>query len=115
MYSPEQIKKNLASRAASCEFGDDVGAGFLVRENKSFRFIYSFGEGWEHVSVSCQDRCPTWEEMCFFKDIFWPGNETCVQYHPAQSDYVNMHKYCLHIWRPIDGKFPTPPKIMVGF
>lgn len=24
---------------------------------------------WEHVSVSIRHRCPTWEEMCFYKGL----------------------------------------------
>ena len=39
---------------------------------------------WEHVSVSLPDRCPTWEEMCFIKDLFWNSDECVVQYHPPK-------------------------------
>jgi hypothetical protein len=31
--------------------------------------IASDGMGWDHVSVSLKDRCPTWEEMCLVKDL----------------------------------------------
>ena len=77
----------------------------------------SWGAGWEHCSVSITDRyerCPDWEQMCFIKDTFWNENECCVQYHPAKKDYVNNHKYCLHIWKPIEQELPMPPSIMVG-
>ena len=33
--------------------------------------VWSFGGGWEHVSVSYRKRCPTWEEMCRVKDMFF--------------------------------------------
>ncbi len=66
---------------------------------------------WEHVSVSCANRCPTWDEMCAVKDLFWTGEETVVQFHPRKSRYVNRHEFCLHLWRRIGGEemFPLPP------
>jgi hypothetical protein len=73
---------------------------------------------WEHVSVSVrvpgETRCPTWEEMCEIKDMFWDKDETVIQYHPAEADYVNMHPHTLHLWKPIGVELPTPPSIMVG-
>ncbi len=70
---------------------------------------------WEHVSVSLSDRCLTWEEMCFIKDVFWEEGDAVVQYHPPKSDYVNNHDYTLHLWRPLNGSIPMPDPIMVGF
>jgi hypothetical protein len=64
---------------------------------------------WEHVSVSNQQRCPTWEEMCWVKDLFWAPEECVMQYHPPQSKYVNKHDRCLHLWRPIGLEMPMPP------
>ena len=71
-------------------------------------------EGWEHVSVSLEDRTPTWSEMCFVKDIFWDEDEMVVQYHPPKSEYVNCHPYCLHMWKPLTMSIPMPPRLMVG-
>lgn len=68
---------------------------------------------WEHLSVSLPDRTPTWEEMCFLKDLFWEPEDTVVQYHPPRSEYVNRAKYCLHLWR-YKGQMPRPPKNYVG-
>jgi len=78
-----------------------------------FRVIAARGLGWEHVSVSLQYRCPTWAEMSAIKRLFWNDDETAVQYHPAESEYVNQHPYCLHLWRPLDAELPTPAKVMV--
>lgn len=71
--------------------------------------VWSFGGGWDHVSVSFPNRCPTWDEMCKIKDIFFTPEECCVEYHPQKSRYVNVHPYCLHIWRPQNEKIPQPP------
>lgn len=69
---------------------------------------------WEHVSVSTATRCPTWEEMCFVKSIFWEPEDVVMQLHPRESEYVNCHPYCLHLWRPVGVPIPTPPFITIG-
>jgi hypothetical protein len=52
--------------------------------------------------------------MCFVKDLFWDVEEVVVQFHPKKSEYVNNFRV-LHLWRPTNGVFPTPPAILVGF
>lgn len=99
--------------------GDSGNGYFKVFVNgRSFFCIASNGGGWEHVSVTPHNRrrqtCPTWEEMCEIKDLFFEPEERVVQYHPPKSEYVNMHPYCLHLWRPITGNMPFPPAIFVG-
>jgi hypothetical protein len=80
----------------------------------------SDGEGWEHASISLftkkgtVKRCPIWEEMCYIKDIFWDKTDTVIQYHPAEKDYVNMHPFVLHLWRPINIELPLPDSLLVG-
>lgn len=66
------------------------------------------GEPWEHVSVSCRNRCPNWEEMTFVKRLFFDDTETVIQFHPPESDYVNHHPFCLHLWKP-PFTVPLPP------
>ncbi len=79
--------------------------------------IISDGEGWEHLSVHIPDqgkaRTPTWDEMCKLKDLFWKKDEWVVQYHPAESKYVNIHPHVLHLWRPREAFLPTPPIMFV--
>lgn len=74
-------------------------------------FVASWNGGWEHVSVSLRNRCPTWEEMCAFKDIFWEEEECVVQFHPPKSEYVNLHPYCLHMWKKIGCQYESPRKL----
>lgn len=78
------------------------------------RVIASDGCGWEHVSISLPDRCPTWEEMCCVRDVFWTPDVAVMQLHPPRRDYVNNHPYCLHLWRPVGLVIPLPPALMVG-
>lgn len=64
---------------------------------------------WDHVSVSLPNRTPTWEEMCWVKDLFFEPSEVVMQLHPAKSEYVNHHPNCLHLWRPHNKRIPLPP------
>ena len=84
------------------------------KEDKVLTFVFSFGGGWEHLSVSTPNRTPSWDEMQKMKEIFWKDDEVCMQLHPRKEYYVNNHPHCLHIWKPINKKIPTPPSIMVG-
>ncbi len=62
----------------------------------------SKGIGWDEVSIDIDtpsERCPFFEEMAMFKDIFWDEAEVVMQVHPAQSRYVNIHPFTLHLWR----------------
>lgn len=69
---------------------------------------------WDHVSVSISDRCPTWDEMEFIKRLFFADNELAMQLHMPVADHINFHPFCLHIWKPLNDKIPTPPSILVG-
>lgn len=76
--------------------------------------------GWDHVSVSVMRQrpqeplaCPTWEEMCLVRDLFWEPEDRVVQFHPPRSEYVNTHAACLHLWRWTGGEFPHPSPLLV--
>lgn len=68
---------------------------------------------WEHVSVSCATRCPTWGEMDFIKRIFWRDDETVLQFHVPRQRHINNAEFCLHLWRPWNTEIPLPPAVMV--
>ena len=88
--------------------GDD-GMTMVIMSSGSDRHF-----GWEHVSVSLENRAPTWDEMCLVKNLFWDATECVVQYHPSQADYVNHHPYCLHLWKPLRRPLPRPPTVLIG-
>jgi hypothetical protein len=60
-------------------------------------------------------RCPIWEEMCMIKNIFWKPEKCVVQYHPPEKEYINLHPFCLHLWKKIGCEFETPPKNLIGY
>ena len=71
-------------------------------------------DGWEHVSVSPkgskderEQPCPTWEQMCEVKRACWRDDESVVQFHPTEDNYLHGLVFedtnILHLWRPVDG------------
>lgn len=121
-HVPEKNRVNDGSVMSSDSSFGNNGA-FIIKHTPGFNkspvrlyVIASDGMGWEHVSVSLidLDRCPTWNEMCRIKDIFWDSDDCVIQYHPPKSEYVNNHSYCLHLWRPIGIEIPLPESILVG-
>jgi hypothetical protein len=68
---------------------------------------------WEHVSVSRRSYCPTWEMMDHVKRLFWEREDLVVQFHPPRSQHINDHRFCLHLWRPLDGHIRLPPRVAV--
>lgn len=95
--------------------GDQHNGIYKVFVNgRSFYCIVSNGGGWDHISVGGKNkRIPTWDEMCAIKDMFFDKDEVCVQYHPAEENYINLAENVLHIWKPQNIEMPTPPLIMV--
>ncbi len=92
------------------------GAFVIPKKTLSIFAIASDGLGWEHVSVTVSiPRCPTWEEMCEVKNLFWNEDDCVIQYHPPKKEYVNNHEFCLHLWRKVDYEFPIPDSILVGY
>lgn len=116
MKSIKEIKKTSNLFIEAETENDGMGGRYYEKQSgKWLNFIFSYQLGWEHLSISMPNKTPSWEQMCIMKDIFWDKDECCVQYHPKEEDYVNMHQHCLHIWKPIEEKLPIPPSILVGF
>lgn len=90
------------------------GLNYRTSSRDILTIIASNGLGWEHVSVSKKYECPTWDEMCAVKSIFWDDTDSVIQVHPAKKDYINNHPYCLHLWRPTDFELILPNSILVG-
>ena len=96
---------------------DSIGNnGFFIFNYAGYevRVQASNGLGWEHCSVTInRNRTPSWDIMCKVKELFWDDEDTVLQYHPPKSKYINLHNYCLHLWKPIDFDIPVPEKILI--
>ena len=99
---------------------DDMGMVGIFRipiGTETFTVVINddrYDKKWEHVSVSLTHRCPTWDELCQIKSLFWEEEETVVQFHPKKSQYRNLHPFCLHMWRDTTKEFELPPSIYVA-
>ena len=118
MKVPEQYRVTRGIMATDSSFGNN-GIFIIPFSNRTYaNVIASDGEGWEHVSVHMNSEgkqgTPTWAEMCKIKDLFWGEEETVIQFHPKKSEYVNNHKHCLHLWKPVNIEIPLPSSDLVG-
>ena len=74
--------------------------------------------GWDHISVHIPKKgkkqpLPTWDDMCFVKAVFFDEEEVVCQFHPRETEYVNVHPGTLHLWKYQGADFPTPPLGMI--
>lgn len=53
-------------------------------------------QGW-HLSISCEYRYPTWEEIKGARYEFVPDEVTMAMLLPPQAEYVNIHHNCFHL------------------
>jgi hypothetical protein len=57
-----------------------------------------------HISIANQKRYPSWDELKFVRYRFCPDDITMVMILPPKSDYVDLHKWCFHLWEIKDEK-----------
>jgi hypothetical protein len=95
MKFPEKYYKGFLSSIT----GQIVNCFKIPFKGTMLTVVASNIKNFEHASVSLKHRNPTWNEMCFVKDLFWEDEECCIQFHPRKSEYVNLHEHCLHIWK----------------
>lgn len=119
-HVPEQYRLTTHPTLNSTPKDGNNGA-FFIRDliDRDIFVIASDGDGWEHVSVHAvyqrKNYTPEWEEMCKVKDIFWDEEDVVIQFHPKKSEYVNIHRQTLHMWRQIGKEVSTPPRYMLGW
>jgi hypothetical protein len=138
-HVPEQYRFSKAAHPMTSDVSFGNNGVFLIPLKRPPGMMYdpSFSkikiiasdELWEHVSASYPmitnsyrrtpssaylHRCPTWEEMCQVKALFWDPEDCVVQFHPPASQYINCHPFTLHLWRKVGSEFETPPGFMIG-
>ncbi len=118
LYELDRYRRTSGTliRATGGYTGDETCGAFLLPspiDSRLLRVIAASESGWDHVSVSRGDRCPTWREMEFIKRRFFKPDETAMQLHVPPQDHINTHPFCLHLWRPHAQPIPLPPPILV--
>lgn len=58
-----------------------------------------------HLSISCADRYPTWEEIKDARYSLLPHGLTFAQILPPPKDWVNIHPNCFHLWEIEEGEW----------
>lgn len=103
-----------------CQWGieteDGISGVIYMPSRWEGSIIVSNCAGWEHVSVAPRKKhiMPSWDDMCFIKNLFRNEDEAVIQIHPAKSEYVSNVPNCLHLWRCSYKEMVLPPKILVG-
>ena len=59
-----------------------------------------------HLSISCQHRNPSWEEIKAARYALCPDQARMAMLLPPQNEYVNMHEHCFHLWEVPPEAFP---------
>ena len=116
-----KVPNQFRIREGQVGSNDSVGkqGAFQFTSNASSRELFAIaseGKGWEHVSVSMKGKTPNWDEMCQVKALFWDDEDIVVQYNPKNSQYVNQHNHCLHMWSPTRPweRLPIPSMVLVS-
>ena len=119
--SIEDLRKFGVKHPLIGEYGTGLNGMFIIPSptdsKRKLLILSSDGELWDHVSVtmhSPKGRCPNWPEMAFVKDLFFKKDETVIQFHPKESEYVNNHNTCLHLWRDQTSEHKLPDSLLVG-
>lgn len=112
----EAFRITTGPMASDRSYGNNGAFRFYHQETKAWLAVIASDQlGWDHVSihVTNEQRCPTWEEMCYVKDLFFRDDELVIQFHPPKEDYVSRHPTTLHLWRSHKARHPLPPKELV--
>lgn len=51
-----------------------------------------------HLSISCRDADPTYEEIKEARYKYVPDNVYMAQIFPPKAEFVNLHPHCYHLW-----------------
>jgi hypothetical protein len=62
------------------------------------RIIVGQGEAGWHLSISCDRRYPTWDEVAKARYELIPDAVTMAMLLPPQAWFVNLHPTCLHLY-----------------
>jgi hypothetical protein len=129
-HVPNQFRVRTGKMGSTDDAGNN--GAFMMQERPKpgknhggmprFLLVIASDHGsWEHVSVHCETEdhkqyTPRWDEMQAMKELFWSPEDVVIQYHPAQSHFVNIHANTLHLWRLYGGWeefLPMPPVELV--
>lgn len=65
---------------------------------------------WLHLSVSRRSRLPSWDDLKACRNIFFGPEVEVIQVLAPESEWVNVHNWCLHLWQRLPDLTPDPGK-----
>lgn len=65
------------------------------------------GRRWLHISCARQTALPSWEDLKMVKRVLAGPERQAIQVIPRDSECVNHHPYCLHLFVCLDDD-PVP-------
>lgn len=82
------------------------GKGYVakVSDGHLHAIVSKDGDKW-HLSISHNDRLPSWDELADARYRFVPDRALMAQLLPPRAEWVNLHPRTLHLWE-IDGASP---------
>lgn len=64
--------------------------------------VHGDGRAWIHLSVSKKNSLPTYGDLKRAKKDFLGPESRAMLFFPPESEHVNLHKYCHHLWCCVD-------------
>lgn len=92
---PQRIKELLAHEGAINIRGYESKGGLSILYSEDAHPRWG---RLKHCSVSRPDRNPTWDEILEVKEQLF-GDIDAMMVMPKSADYVNLHKFCFHVWQ----------------
>ena len=72
------------------------------------------GVEWLHISFSRPNRMPDYDDIQLVKNNFIGDDRKAIMVFPEKDHYVNIHKYCLHLWQSEDNPLPDFDEFVPG-
>lgn len=63
------------------------------------RIIISIDAGLWHLSASCADRMPTYNELKYLRYQMLPDNIYMAEIFPPKNEFVNINPNVRHLWQ----------------
>ena len=67
------------------------------------RILVSREYGKWHLSISCRDRYPTWDEIKQSRYALLPDKITVAMLLPPKEQYINIHENTFHLYELNEG------------
>jgi len=62
------------------------------------KVIVTIDQGKWHLSISREDRSPSYEEIKKARYQFLPNEIHAAQIFPPKEEFVNLHPFCHHLY-----------------